>query len=187
MNEETDGQDRILEYDFSRGERGRYADRFEDRRQDILASAASLDRQAWIAHSLRSFQIFEGYLVAYWALALRKDPRSAGRAVTSLLHQCDEKLLIVLREDLERFTSAGKKFYEDLLELIEDRNWLVHKSFQPFSSSRLHSITERSEKLTTLLSSLLLERCKQEGMDESEIEAKTADVVEQWTADESAA
>lgn len=187
MKEETDGQGRSLEYDFTRGERGFYAERFKDRREEVLQSAASLDGQAWIAHSLESFQIFEAYLVAYWALALRKDPPNAGRAVTSLLHDCDSKPLKVLRRILKKFTSADDSFYTDLMELIEDRNWLVHKSFQSFSSARLHSIAQRSEHLTSLLSSFLLERCRHEGMDEVQIKARTAEVVKQWAADKNAA
>lgn len=134
-----------------------------------------------------SFQRFEAYLVAYWALALREDPGSAGKVVTSLLHACDEKPFKILRKDLSKFTSVKESFYHELSQLIEDRNWLVHKSFQSFSQSRVQSIADRSNQLTRRLSSLLLERCKKEGMAESEIKARTEEVVEQWAADRNAA
>lgn len=187
MNRESENQDMLPEYDFSGGERGRYAARFREDREELLKSAVVLDEQAWIAHSLRTVQDFESHLVAYWALALHHDADSAGKAVTSLLHSTDKRLLRQLQKDLDKFTSVNEDFYSDLLQLIEDRNWLVHRSFRSFSPSRVHSLAERSLHLTRLLSELLLERCGQEGMQETEIRDRAEEVMEEWAADRDAA
>lgn len=187
MNEGTESEEMRPEYDFSRGVKGRYSTLFGSERERLVSSAAALDRQTWLAHSLLSFQDFEAHLVAYWSLALRYDPSSAGNAVSMLLERLDKKALRDLRRDLDKHTSVDEHFYDELRELINDRNWLVHKSFHSFSSSRLESITDRSTRLGGRLYSLLLERCLNAGMEEREVRERAAEVVEEWAADRNAA
>ena len=88
MKKEAEPPEIRPEYDFSQGVRGRYADRFQgNTRSELLRSAAVLDSQAWLAHSLLSFQTLESYLVAYGAMVLHYEPEAAGKAVTSLMGQ----------------------------------------------------------------------------------------------------
>lgn len=186
MSKETD-REMLPEYDFSNAVRGKYADRFGAKKEEILRTAAALDMQTWLAHSLLSFQRFESQLVAYWSLALRRDPKTAGECVNLLVESFDKKALRDLTKDLNKHTSVDEQFYRELRELIHDRNWLVHKSFHSLSSSRFESIADRSSRLSDLVSTLLLERCRSEGMQESEVKERAAEAVAQWAADRSAA
>lgn len=71
--------------------------------------------------------------------------------------------------------------------LIAERNWLVHRSFNSESSSRLEAIVGRSRKLNLQLSKLLLERCTSSGMPPEEVETRTQEVVEEWASGRNAA
>lgn len=181
MSRETE-QDMSPEYDFSGGVRGKYTGRFNKNREEFLSAAAAMDRQAWVAHSLLAVQQFEANLVAYWSLVLNEKPAAAGRAVSALLELLDPKALKKLERDLDKHTSVTKAFHEDLRQLINDRNWLVHHSFHSPSPSRLESISNRSRELSDQIFSLLLERCTSKGMDATEITARTHEVVEEWSS-----
>lgn len=177
----------LPEYDFSNAVRGRYSDRFGTNKEEIRRAAAALDMQTWLAHSLLSFQRFESQLVAYWSLALRRDPKTAGECVNLLIESLDKKALRDLTKDLNKHTSVDERFYSELRDLIHDRNWLIHKSLHSLSSSRLESIADRSSRLSDLLSALLLERCRSEGIQESEVKKRAEEAVAEWASDRSAA
>lgn len=193
MNKETEDRDLLPQHDFSGGVRGKYAARFRETRRDVLKAAAALDRHAWLAHSLLAFQAFEARLVAYRALVFGEDTNVAGRTVSTLLEGIEGKASESLWNDLHEHTSADEVFREQLLELIADRNWLVHRSFHDLgrdvgaSVGRLESIAERSADLTERLSSYLLERCTAKGMEGTEIEARAQEVVGRWAAGRDAA
>jgi hypothetical protein len=187
MSRDAEREELLPEYDFSGGVRGKYAERFRTNREELLGAAAALDRQAWLAHSLLSVQELESKLVAYWVLALGEKPEEVGRTVSALLEALDRRPFAALRRDLDKHTAVTKEFYEDLLRLIEDRNWLVHRSFHSLSSSRLQSIADRSARLSEQLVALLVERCAAKGMDAAEVEVRANQVVKRWAEDRSAA
>lgn len=195
MKKEPEPQDLVSEIDFSGGVRGKYASRFGEMGEDLMRSAAALDRQAWVAGSLQAFQAFESRLVAYLALVFGKEADSAGKAVSAMLEALEERPLDVLWKDLRDHTSASEPFYEELLELLADRNWLVHRSFHDLGArgetsrgiDRLGSIAERSAQLSKELSSYLLERCVAKGMEPSEVEKRAEEVVGRWAAGRDAA
>lgn len=195
MKKEHDNRDMLPEYDFSGGVRGKYAARFRESRQELLSSATALDRQAWMAHSLLAFQAFESWLVAYRTLVFGEDPESAGKTVSALLEALDDEPLDSLWRDLREHTSVSESFREDLLELVADRNWLVHWSFHDLGVSedgpeimrRFESIVERSAHLSEQLSSSLLQRCMGKGMERSEVEERTEEIVSRWAAGRNAA
>lgn len=185
----------LPEYDFSEGVRGKYTSRFRESRQDLLASAAALDRQAWLSHSLLAFQAFESRLVAYLALVFDREPKAAGKAVSAMLEALKPEFLDTLWTDLLDHTSVRRSFYDDLLALLSDRHWLVHKSFHDFHvarnvpavEQRFEAIVKRSTDLSERLSSHLLERCGAMGMDRSEVEARTEEIVGEWASGRDAA
>lgn len=181
MSTETEG-DMLPEYDFSGGVRGKYADRFKGTREEFLAAAAAMDRQAWLAHSLVAVQQLEANLVAYWSVALGERPESAGKTVSALLELLNPKALKKLQRDLDKHTSVTQTFHQDLRQLINDRNWLVHHSFHSPSPSRLASIGDRSRELSDQIFRLLLERCTSRGMDPTEVTARSHAVVEEWAS-----
>lgn len=195
MKKEPDDQEARPEYDFSGGVRGKYASRFGDAREDLLRSAAIMDRQVWLAHSLQALQALESSLVAYWALVFETDPRSAGRRVSGLLEALDKKALGTLWKDLRKHTSATDSFHEELVELLGERNWLVHKSFHEtdpdrdvsMGLERFESIVRRSEDLDDQLTTYLIQRCSDRGMDPSEVRARSEEVVHRWARERDAA
>lgn len=195
MKKKPEDRDMLPEHDFSGGVRGKYAPRFRETGEDLVRSAAALDRQAWLAHSLLAFQEFESRLVVYLALVFEKDPEAAGKAVSGMLEAPEEKPWKAFWKDLRRHTAANESFYKELLELLADRNWLVHRSFHDLeraedmseSMKRFESIAERSVMLTKQLSSHLLERCAAKGMESSEVEARTEEVVGRWATGRTAA
>lgn len=186
MSKETE-PDMLPEYDLAGGERGKYADRFEEDREGFLNAAAAMDRKAWLALSLQSVQQLEGNLVAYWSLALGEGPEAAGRTVSALLELFDAGALERLRRDLDEHTTVTDAFHEDLRELISDRSWLIHRSFHAPSAARLESISDRSKRLSDEILRLLLERCSSKGMDARDVAARTNEVVEEWASGRDAA
>jgi hypothetical protein len=187
MSRDAEREEMLPEYDFSDGVRGRYATRFGPNREEFLQGAAALDRQAWLAHSLLSVQELESKLVAYWVLALGKKHEEVGRTVSTLLEALDRRPFATLRRDLGKHTSVTEGFFEDLVRLIEDRNWLVHRSFHSLSRSRLEAIADRSARLSKQLASLLHERCVGKGMDADQVETQANQAVERWAAGRSVA
>lgn len=181
MSEAPDRDSMLPEYDFSEGVRGKYVSRLAENRAELLEQAAVMDRQAWVARALMAVQDFESRLVAYWSLVHGHDPEAAGRATYSLLEGRGAQWMEALRNDLDA------DFDAQLRPLLKDRNWLVHHSFRGFSAPRVQSIAERSAWLSDRLWSALLERCRRQGIDADDAEARAEDVVERWSASLSAA
>lgn len=181
MSEAPDRDGMLPEYDFSEGVRGKYVSRLAENRAELLEQAGIMDRQAWVARALMAVQDFESRLVAYWSLVHGQDAEAAGRMASSLLEGHGARWIESLRNDV------GDDFDAQLRPLLADRNWLVHRSFRGFSASRLQSIAERSAWLSDRLWSALLERCRSQGIDADDAEARAEEVVERWATSRSAA
>ncbi|MBI4409346.1 MAG: hypothetical protein HY561_06530 [Gemmatimonadetes bacterium] len=189
---ENDDRDLLPEYDFSKGIQGRYAGRFADVAPDWIRSAAVYDAQWWTGQALATAQLLEATIVAYLALVHRLDTKRAGALASRILEAPEAKKFAAFWRHLRTSSHAGVEFESRLKEVLNERNWVVHKSFHDFALEsvddtkrlieRLRHIFTESATLNSELHALLLERCAAAGMARTEAERRAGEVVREWAA-----
>ena len=182
------------EYDFSGGVRGRHAARMtaEDR-ADLSRSAAIQDLQTWIGHSLLQVQVFEAALFAYLVLTEHDSPKQAGEKAAQVFDIGGPHGLNLVIAGL-RDRGLSEESEEKLRHLVDERNWLVHRSgyesqtVGPGSErglsllERLEGISEEARALKLQIEQLIEQYLVRNGLSKPEINTRTNETVGLWLA-----
>lgn len=191
MNRDRDTQDETpSSYDFSKGVRGKYAERLGGPNATWVREMASRDAQRWIAESLRRFQLLEAAFVAYFALLHNQDTDEAGSAASEAIENPRSLAYASLLQDLSGESGAAPELVVQLIKLLNERNWLVHRSFH---STRFEGgpgqfverVTESAEAAAAVESEFrrfLLKRCESLGIPLHEAQDRAQAVIEKWAA-----
>lgn len=186
-------------YDFCQGVRGKHAAKFavspEEPVPSWMRDAIRYDRLAWISEALKRTQELEGLLVVYLVLAFRRDPATAGREVSHLLEDSEGEAFRRISADLvgADAQSATRDLRQSLERLVEERQWLVHRSlYERFEeatpkvagklTARLQRLSADAAELTEELGQLVLAKFLRAGMTRNELEHKAKAVIRQWLA-----
>ena len=153
-----EAEDILSEYDFSQATRDKHTARLAvapgEKPPSWYLSAAQFDRQAWLGEALRQVQELESLLFAALVLVLHKEPAGAVRSLSSILEEPGQA---ELRELLDRLAQSPS-LRSHLIEALDERNWLVHRSLQQEEPDptleALTAFTSRLQDLSRRLSSL---------------------------------
>jgi hypothetical protein len=187
----SDEPEMRAEYDFSSGQRSRYASRFTDAdRREILARSASFDAQFQLAYALRQVQELEGVVVAALVLIFHQTQESAGRQAASLLEGHDRSML----SRLSSGTRHEETFVARFQKLMNERSWLVHKGGFGLGAppsepndlaalvARLEALGKEAAGLSSDLTSALRQRLAEAGLTPQEVDRQTRDAIHRWLA-----
>ena len=191
MNKNRDTQDETpSSYDFSKGVRGKYVERLGGPSATWVREMAARDAQRWIAESLRRFQLLEAAFVAYFALLQNQDVVEAGSAASEAIENPNSLASASLLKDLSGEPEATPELAVQLVKLLSERNWLIHRSFH---STRFEAdprqfmerVTEGAEAAAEVESEFrrfLLRRCESLGIPPHEAQDRAEAVIQQWAA-----
>ena len=179
-------------YDFSGGVRGKYAKRLGGPNAPWVAELARKDAQRWIAETLLRFQRVESRLVAYFGVVHAKPAKEAGHAAYDALENPNSSFLRTLWSDVSADHELSEDLRRDLMALLSDRNWLIHKSFFALDQSgaqstrdplgRVEAAVATAERAERSLQKLFLKKCQTLGFSETKAEEKAQEMIQQWAA-----
>lgn len=183
------------EYDFSGGVRGRHAAHMTAQdRDDLHRRAAAQDVQTWIAHSLLQVQAFEAALFAYFVLAENDSPEQAGKQAAALFESQELQSLNQLLAGLCDRGISDEGLEDRLARLIDERNWLVHRSgYESQTASppseqtlsrltRLERSSDEARALKVRFDDLVKAHLANNGLSKHEIDKKTDEAANLWLA-----
>jgi hypothetical protein len=120
-------------------------------------------------------------------------PATARSEVQSLFAKTEKKTLGQLFAEIRDTTSGTAAFLPRFEQLVEERNWLIHRSrhenrtdlYEPTARVRLvdriESLAEEALQLAKLLETATEEHMISLGMPKAELDRRAAAIFRQWT------
>ncbi|MGH7476976.1 MAG: hypothetical protein ACRELD_11845 [Longimicrobiales bacterium] len=191
MSEANRREDEMLpEYDFTGAERDRYR-RLAESAEAWVPGLAAADAHGWVVRTLVELQKVESQLVAYRSIALNEALPMAGGRVSTMLEDTTGAALESFWSHYAAVPGATAELRASLLDLLRERNWLVHRSFKELEdvespqlaaalAERLSGIWSQAGRIAAGLADALEQACVQRGMDRGEVKSRAAEVVERW-------
>jgi hypothetical protein len=194
-NDETDDDRFDHEYDFSRGVRGKFVQRVGEAPAWVWA-VAQQDVQRQLGETLLKLQEFQAWLVAYHALVFGLEPADAGHAAMELMDASvgdqSASLWVPVFKNIPTSGGTAADLRAALQKLLQERNWVVHHSFQDVQSAssqelatvatRLAKLADRAEFLRMHLYNGLVRHCERAGTSEHQVRQRVEAAIEEWAA-----
>jgi len=181
------------EIDFSRGLRGKYANRYREgvsiRETPPMDPIALYETQSRLGHALWQAQALEATFVAYFSLVQEMAVKDAGARVHELLeHHIPQNQTGDLWRSLLDLGDLSDRIHR----LVPERHWVVHRCSVELSSLvnspdqrgdftfRLQGFADEARYLSDHLIRVLELKLSHKGMTPPEIQTRTQQVIQGW-------
>ena len=196
MKKRRDSDDIPAEIDFSRGVRGKYAERYREGAtlRELTPDPVGLHEiQSRLGHALLSAQAFESALVAYLSLVLDLTFSVAAKETRNALELAESSYFDRLFKEWSSHSTTKPPIEKRVEAFLRERNWLVHQSWHhvaPASSAelqreiahRLEVLADEGMFLGSSLDAIVARKLHEKGLSKAEIIACTRDIIDQWAA-----
>jgi hypothetical protein len=139
-------------------------------------------------------QLFEYALAHFVTLIIKLPPSRAEAEVRETLEKMQSRTLGSLISELRKANSTNSvsSFEQDVNRFLEDRNWLVHSSWQQHKGDlfepkrvlpllrRLDEIAERALALQTHFGALVSQWVRDQGVDPATVDAEQRRILAEW-------
>ncbi len=145
----------------------------------------ALGRALWIT------QAFENTLAYYLTMTLKLAPDVAEEEARAILERTQKKTLGQLLRLCEN-TEMSTKVEDRLEHFLQERNWLIHRSWRECSTDilnetrrsalleRIDGISDQAKHWNAEFLRLLKSWCERRGMDMREVDRHARDMLHEW-------